>query len=102
MTHSRNVKVDEFIEGLPGDIKAMTERLRNLIHAADGNLKEQLKWKMPCFSKDNADICYLQTAQKHVNLGFYSGAVLQDGDHLLEGEGKKMRHIRIRKMEDIQ
>ena len=37
-----------------------------------------------------------------MNLGFYSGASLQDKDNILEGEGKKMRHIRIRKPEDIQ
>ncbi|GAB3790228.1 DUF1801 domain-containing protein [Virgibacillus kimchii] len=102
MDNSRSAKVDEYIDALPEDIKEMTESLRKLIHETDGELKEEIKWKMPCFSRSNTDICYLQTAKKHVNLGFYSGASLQDENNLLEGEGKKMRHIRIRKMEDIQ
>jgi hypothetical protein len=102
MESNRNVEVDEFIEALPEEIKAITVRLREIIHETDENMKEEIKWKMPCFSKDNADICYLQTAKKHVNLGFYSGASLEDKEDILEGEGKKMRHIRIKKMEDIQ
>ena len=31
-----------------------------------------------------------------VNLGFYKGADLADPDDLLEGTGKKLRHIKIR------
>ena len=102
MTSKRNGKVDEFIEALPEDIKEMTERLREIIHEADERVNEEMKWNMPCFSKSTSNICYLQAAKKHVNLGFYSGANLQDKDNMLEGGGKKMRHIRFRKLEDIQ
>ena len=37
-----------------------------------------------------------------MNLGFYFGATLPDKDGLLEGEGKQMRHIQIRREEDIR
>jgi hypothetical protein len=63
MASNRNVKVDEFVEALTDDIKEMTERLRDIIHEADGNFKEEVKWKMPCFSIGNADVCYLQPAK---------------------------------------
>ncbi|MFA1819084.1 DUF1801 domain-containing protein [Virgibacillus oceani] len=102
MASKRNEKVDEFIQALPEDIKEMTESLRGVIHEANENMNEEIKWNMPCFSTGNTNICYLQPAKKHVNLGFYSGAMLQDKDNILEGEGKKMRHIRIKKMEDVQ
>lgn len=47
-------------------------------------------------------VCYLQASKKHVNLGFQRGNELIDKSKLLQGTGKTMRHIRIKKMEDIQ
>jgi hypothetical protein len=37
----------------------------------------------------------------HVNLGFYQGADLPDPEHRMEGEGKNLRHIKIRAREDL-
>ena len=33
---------------------------------------------------------------RHVNLGFFNGAALADPAHLLEGSGKRMRHVTLR------
>ncbi len=57
---------------------------------------------MPNYSF-NGLVCYLQASKKHVNLGFHKGVELQekDTDQLLQGSGKGMRHIRIKKMEEI-
>ena len=35
----------------------------------------------------------------HVNLGFYYGAALEDPEGLLEGTGKKLRHVKVRDVE---
>ncbi len=35
-----------------------------------------------------------------VNLGFYKGVDLDDPDALLEGTGAKMRHVKIRSIDD--
>lgn len=39
---------------------------------------------------------YVAVLRSHVNLGFYHGASLADPDGLLEGTGKKLRHVRLR------
>jgi len=39
---------------------------------------------------------YLMPHASWVNLGFYQGADLPDPDGLLEGTGKKLRHVKIR------
>jgi Domain of unknown function (DU1801) len=39
--------------------------------------------------------CYVAAYSGHVNLGFYRGAELPDPHRVLEGTGKKMRHIRF-------
>lgn len=39
---------------------------------------------------------YILPYKSWVNLGFYQGVDLADPDGLLEGTGKKMRHVKIR------
>jgi len=96
-------KVDQFIGDLPHDIKNITSALREIILNASPELKEEFKWSMPNYSH-NGFVCYLQTSKNHVNLGFHKGNELQDKDknNLLQGTGKTMRHIRIKRKEDIQ
>jgi len=102
--NKRTIKeVDQFILDLPEDIQKITKALRNIILDASPELVEEYKWSMPNYSYKGL-ACYLQTAKKHVNLGFQKGNELveKDVNNLLQGTGKTMRHIRITKMEDIQ
>ena len=46
--------------------------------------------------------CYIGVSSNHVNLGFSRGAELPDPDGVLEGSGKQMRHIKIRRPEDLE
>jgi hypothetical protein len=45
--------------------------------------------------------CYITTHARHVNLGFPRGAALSDPNHVLEGEGKTMRHIKFARERDL-
>src|SRR6266851_10225025 len=38
---------------------------------------------------------YIGVQKSHVNLGFYHGTVLSDPTGLLEGRGKKLRHVKL-------
>jgi hypothetical protein len=44
--------------------------------------------------------CYIGAYGDRVNLGFNYGAVLPDPESVLEGTGKKYRHVKIRGLED--
>src|SRR5271154_5798803 len=46
--------------------------------------------------------CYIATSAKHVNLGFPRGALLADPQHVLEGDGKTMRHIKFASLGDVE
>ncbi|MEK3980446.1 DUF1801 domain-containing protein [Psychrobacillus sp. FSL K6-2836] len=96
-------EVDKFIRGLPNDIQSIAEALRKIILDASPALVEEYKWSMPNYSCKGL-VCYLQTAKKHVNLGFQKGNELieKDINNLLQGSGKTMRHIRITKIDEIQ
>jgi hypothetical protein len=43
---------------------------------------------------------YIGIQSSHVNLGFYHGAVLKDSERLLEGTGKRLRHVKIRSLDE--
>ena len=44
---------------------------------------------------------YIAPQTEHVNVGFYHGAALDDPTGLLEGAGKKLRHVKIRSLSDV-
>src|ERR1700691_5029184 len=46
--------------------------------------------------------CYITTNAGHINLGFPCGATLSDPNGVLEGDGKKMRHIKFRSRRDVE
>ncbi|WP_099351545.1 DUF1801 domain-containing protein [Fredinandcohnia onubensis] len=104
MEKTRTIEaVDQYISELPENIQHITTALRKIILDASPNLVEEYKWSMPNYTY-NGLVCYLQASKKHVNLGFHRGVELQENDtnQLLQGSGKGMRHIRIKKMEEIQ
>jgi hypothetical protein len=39
---------------------------------------------------------YVNVFKHHVNVGFFNGAALADPARLLEGTGKRMRHVKLR------
>ena len=45
-------------------------------------------------------ICYIAPQQKYVNFGFFFGTHLPDPQHVLVGEGQRMRHVKVRSLED--
>lgn len=47
-------------------------------------------------SKMSDHYAYIAVYATHVNLGFYHGAALRDPDRLLQGTGKRLRHISFR------
>jgi hypothetical protein len=52
--------------------------------------------------KHTEHFCYI-SAQKHdINLGFYYGAELPDPDELLQGTGKRLRHIKLREAAELK
>ena len=46
-------------------------------------------------------ICIISVFRKHVNLGFNRGADLSDAGAVLQGAGKTMRHITLKKLSEL-
>lgn len=96
-----NKEVTEYIENAQPEHRKIMEVIRSIIHQKVENVTEQFKWSRPVF-KTTKDFAYLQASKSYVTLGFTKDIIkLNDPNNLLEGNGKTMRHIKIRKASDI-
>lgn len=69
--------------------------LRTLVREAAPELEEAIRYGMPSYVMGGT-VVYIMTASDHVNLGFYDGVDLRDPKELLEGTGKRLRHVKVR------
>lgn len=53
-----------------------------------------MKWAQPIYEQ-NGPMVWMKPASKHVSIGFWRGAEMEDPKGLLEGEGDRMRHVKI-------
>ncbi|MBI3405102.1 MAG: DUF1801 domain-containing protein [Acidobacteria bacterium] len=54
------------------------------------------------FSERQKDqVVYIGVYTKHINLGFYQGARMEDPAGILLGAGKQLRHIQIKSVADL-
>lgn len=49
----------------------------------------------PTVCVDDAGFAYVNSFKDHVNVGFFRGNSLDDPAGLLEGSGKRMRHVKL-------
>jgi len=52
--------------------------------------------------KMSEHFCYIAPQRAYVNLGFFYGSDLDDATGLLEGDGKLLRHVKLRSVGDVE
>ena len=90
-----------WLASLQPPLRPIAESLRRLILETDPDLSESIKWGNPTFER-GGKVCYLAATKAYVSLGFFNGAALTDPEGIIEGTGKKMRHVKVRVLEDIR
>jgi len=68
------------------------ERLRE----CGADMRELLADGHPTACAEDAAFAYVDAFSGHANVGFFFGAELDDPAGLLEGAGKRMRHVKLR------
>lgn len=97
------VKVEKWIQKIPVPKQGVVLKLRSIILSTSEMMAENIKWGNLCYSMGNSNIILIYTypTTDYINLGFLHATSLVDDNHLFEGSGKGMRHVKIRKMKDI-
>jgi hypothetical protein len=65
------------------------------MRACGDDVRELLHDGHPTACVGEAAFAYVNAFKAHVNVGFFRGAELPDPQALLEGNGKRMRHVRL-------
>lgn len=97
---NRIEKVDGYIGKAPNQQKEILTTLRDLISKSVPTSEEQFKWGQPVYTTDR-DFCYITFTKNHVNLGFFDFEKIEDANNILEGTGKRMRHVKLSDISDI-
>ena len=96
----RSKNVDSWVSEHDPAIRQIAEALRTVILGVDPELRESVKWGNPVYEK-TGKVLYLSATERYVTLGFFDGASLADPQGRIEGSGRRMRHVKVRALEDI-
>jgi hypothetical protein len=96
----RGTNVDDWAKKLNGWQADALKIIRALVsrHAPESTLV--MKWGQPVW-EHNGPFAWLRPAAKHVSFGFWRGAEMNDPDGHLEGDGDRMRHLKVTSADDL-
>jgi hypothetical protein len=77
------------------------DRINGIINDVVPNVKSSIKWAQPVWESPEGPIIFLRSATKHLTLGFWRGAEMDDPHGVLEGDGDRMKHIKFKAIEDV-
>lgn len=75
--------------------------LRAFVKRTCPELVESVKWGNGCWLNGKVPAAYVYADADHVQFGFIRGAELDDPKGLLQGSGAYVRHVKVRKLADI-
>ncbi|UAL13121.1 DUF1801 domain-containing protein [Caulobacter segnis] len=90
----RDAEVQAWLSGddpLRQVARSWFERLRE----SGPDVRELMHDGHPTACVEDVAFAYVDAFKAHVSVGFYEGAALEDPAGLLEGGGKRMRHVKI-------
>ena len=85
MTYSADPRVDAYIDALPDWQQAICREVRDLVHAADPEVAETIKFANRPYFVLQGNICALLAAKDHVNIFLYDGAMVPDPEKIITG-----------------
>ena len=92
---------DLYLADQPPKNRTIIRALRKFVERVAPKLVESVKWGNGCWLQGKAPVAYVYSDKGYVQFGFFRGASLVDAKGLLEGKGQYVRHIKVRKVADI-
>ncbi|HET6169387.1 MAG TPA: DUF1801 domain-containing protein [Terracidiphilus sp.] len=92
----RDPAIDAWMQEHAGELGAIAHRWFDVMRQCGDEVRELLHDGCPVACLGNAPFAYVNVFRAHVNVGFFQGASLPDPVGLLQGTGKRMRHVTLR------
>ena len=103
MTYATDPRVDDYIDALPDWQQAICQEVRDLVHAADPEVAETIKFKVRPYFVLQGNICALLAARDHVDVFLYDGAIVPDPEGIVTAghDNTTARTVAFRQGESI-
>jgi hypothetical protein len=104
MEASMQLRIKEFIndvQSVAPEQAEVIESTRRLFNNASQALSEEMKYGGIVFFKSGLLIGGIFSYKKHISIEFSNGADFSDPQGLLEGKGKRRRHLKIHNLQDV-
>jgi hypothetical protein len=92
----RDPAVDAWLDSLPPESGPIARAWFGEMRRAGPDILELMHDGCPVACVGDVALGYVNVFKSHVNVGFFCGADLDDPADLLEGTGKRMRHVKLR------
>jgi hypothetical protein len=80
----------------PAELRSLARKWYSQMRRCGDDVLELLHDGCPVVCVKDAPFAYVNTFKKHANVGFFHGAALDDPARLLEGSGKRGRHVKLK------
>ncbi len=88
--------IDAWMKDRTGELGAIARQWFEVMRKCGDEVRELLHDGCPVACLGDAPFGYVNVFTSHVNVGFFQGASLPDPARLLQGNGKCMRHVKLR------
>ena len=97
----RDPAVTRWLSDDPADLRSIAKTWFTQMRRCGDDVRELMHDGCPVACVEDAPFGYVNTFKNHVNVGFFYGALLEDPARLLEGSGKRMRHLKLKPGADV-
>jgi hypothetical protein len=88
--------IDTWLAEEPNELRSIARPWFERMRQCGDDVRELMHDGCPVACIEDAPFGYVNSFKTHVNVGFFHGAELGDTAGLLEGSGKRMRHMKLR------
>ena len=92
----RDSKIEAWFSDFADPLRLMTRTWFERMRDCGADVRELFHDGCPVACVGDAPFGYVNAFKAHASVGFYYGAMLADPASLLEGTGKRMRHVKLR------
>ena len=87
---------DEWLDEREPELGAIARQWFDRMRQCGNDVRELMHDGCPTACVGDAAFAYVNVFKAHVNVGFFNGAELDNTAGLLEGTGRRMRHVKLR------
>ncbi len=95
-TVEQDPAIEEWFGDEPPELGSIARKWWAHMRGCGADVREVLHDGCPVACVHDAPFGYVDAFTAHVNVGFFTGAMLQGPTGLLEGTGKRMRHVKLK------